>query len=75
MIIPDSKKTKAVMVADFRMKPDADGSHERLMHIGDDLLNAINNKSRGDLILALKAFFHECEMEPHEEYGEEGSEP
>lgn len=75
MIIPDKKKMATMIVAQLH----GDGTHTDMSDEGDDsyvaladeVLKAISAKSASDLADALKAFFAECEMHPHEEADED----
>lgn len=80
MIMSDNKK-KAVSVILSRIKPDGttedgpsmkpeenmDSGDEALRAIAEDIMQAFHNKSTNDLMEGLRAFFHELELEPHEE--------
>jgi hypothetical protein len=71
---PDKSKPKGVaaVIVDAMGKekaepsPDSDGPF-----LGKQLIAAIDGKDENRVYAAFKALFKHCEMEPHEEYGEE----
>ena len=71
---PDSAKPKgvaAMIVSGITGKekepsPDMDGPF-----LATQLLSAIDAKDEKRIYAAFKAMFKHCEMEPHDEYGEE----
>jgi hypothetical protein len=80
MIIPDKKKAVGIIIS--KMKPDGsfseggeamqneeemDSDMEAKKSIAADIIEAMHSKSAHDLMVALEAFFEECDREPHEE--------
>jgi hypothetical protein len=67
------KGVAAMIVSSMTGKEQAGPSEEG--HDGDflakQLIMAIESKDEKRVYLAFKALFKHCEMEPHEEYGEE----
>lgn len=71
---PDKAKPKSVaaVIVDAmgkeKMAPEPTGDGPFL---GKQLMAAIDSKDEKRVYAAFKALFKHCEMEPHEEYGEE----
>ena len=70
---PDKAKPKnvAAMIVDSmgnesEVSPDMDGPF-----LAKQLMAAIDGKDEKRVYMAFKAMFKHCELEPHEEYGEE----
>ena len=70
---PDKAKPKGVaaMILDSmgqekEPSPDMDGPF-----LGKQLIAAVDSKDERRVYAAFKALFKHCELEPHEEYGEE----
>lgn len=78
MIIPDNKKTVSIILS--KMKPGGDESRqevkpeqaldekdEALKAIAEDMLQAFEQKSAMDLVMALKAFWHQIQLMDEEQ--------
>jgi hypothetical protein len=73
---PDKAKPKSVaamivnsMTGKEQAGPEGEGYEGHFL--GKQLIAAIDSKDEKRVYMAFKALFKHCEMEPHEEYGEE----
>lgn len=79
MIIPSKKKAVGIIIskmkdggamedsAPMKNEEEMDENMEAKKSIAEDIMTAMHNKSSHDLMVALEAFFQECDREPHEE--------
>ena len=71
---PDSAKPKGVaaMIVDSMGQEKEPSPDMDEPFLGRQLIAAIESKDEKRVYAAFKALFQHCELEPHEEYGEEG---